>query len=552
MLSQLFIENAAVIERAEINFEDGFNVLTGETGAGKSILIDSIGAVLGARVSKELIRTGAKAASVSAEFFGVSDRAREILLEAGFEVEDDTLILQREIREDGKSSCRINGRAVTASLLRDVGGELINIHGQHENTALLKPARHRDYLDALADTEAVMGEYSAAYTEYRGIKRRLSEFNLSEQEKERRLETLRYQTEEIRKADITVGEYRELTEKRDAYRNFERISVALSSVHDLLRGSEELSGAIDGLSESEAHLSGIADVFPAVSELSVRLSQSVYEAEDISNVVRDLLSDMEFDANDLDRAEARLNTLDRIFRKYGDEEETLLFLKKAESELSEIENEDKLKSELTELCEKAYGRVLLLSEKLSDRRKEGAEKFKERIMDELKFLDMPNAVFDVEFREIPPSPFGADEVEFLISANAGEPPKPISKIASGGELSRIMLAVKSVLSDKDDIGTLIFDEIDTGISGKAAQKVGVKLRRTSVGRQIICVTHLAQIAAAAHHHFLIRKDIVNGRTSTSVTPLDLEGRKNEVARIIGGETSSEAILKSAEEMIDSY
>lgn len=553
MISKLYIENIAVIERAEIDFNKGFNVLTGETGAGKSILIDSINAVLGQRTSRELIRTGADKAFVSAQFYDISPGTVDALAEMGVELNEEDgylLILQREIRADGRGSVRINDRPATISALRNVGKELINIHGQHENQALMSADRHIKYLDMMGGYSDKLAEYRELFKKYSEALSELKKSRLDEAEKARRTDMLKYQINELESADITVGETESLKKRRDIIENSERISNALGSVYALIGGGEEFDGALSMLERCSENFSDISRIFPECVELGSRISGLIYELEDISSEVRSMNDDNEFSPYELEEIENRLEVLNRIRRKYGDEQEALEFLEKARADLDEIERSDELLEELTQKVRILHRETIRSAAEITALRRSAADKFCEAVGSELAFLDMPRVTLAVDIQPCELNPSGADAVEFLISANPGEPPKPLGKIASGGELSRIMLAIKTVLADIDDIDTMIFDEVDTGISGRAAHKVGVKLHEVSRSRQIICITHLAQMAAQADTHMLIQKSVVGERTFTSVRALDFEERKHELARINGGDVITESMLKTAEELLN--
>lgn len=553
MISKLYIENIAVIERAEIDFDKGFNVLTGETGAGKSILIDSINAVLGQRTSRELIRTGADKAFVSAQFDDISSGTVDALAELGVElIEEDggSLILQREIRSDGRGSVKINDRPATISTLRSVGRELINIHGQHENQALMSSDKHMKYLDMMGGYSDKLEEYAAIYKAYTAALNAFNKTRVDDAEKARRIDMLKYQINELESADLTVGETESLKKKRDIIQNAERIVSSLGNAYSLLNGGEEFDGALSMLEQCSEYMSEISGIYPECGELAERLSSLMYELEDVSSEVRSLNEDNEYSPYELDEIESRLEQLSRIQRKYGDEKQAIEYLERAQKELDKMERADELLDELARKVEKLHKAAIKNAEEITALRRNAADKFCEAVGRELAFLDMPRVTLAVNIQPCELNSNGADTVEFLISANPGEPPKPLGKIASGGELSRIMLAIKTVLADIDDIDTMIFDEVDTGISGRAAHKVGVKLHEVSRSRQIICITHLAQMAAQADTHMLIRKNVVGDRTFTSVTPLDFEQRKQELARINGGDVISESMLKTAEELLN--
>ena len=553
MLSKLYIENIAVIERAEIDFSKGFNVLTGETGAGKSILVDSINAVLGQRTSRELIRTGAEKAFVCAEFDSLSPAALRELAELGYEPDQDnggTLMLRREIRADGRNTVKINDRPASISDLRAVGRLLINIHGQHENQALMSVDRHMKYLDSIGGYTDRLKEYADLYRAYASAAHELSKMRTDDAEKARRADILRFQINELESADLSVGETESLKKRRDAIENSERITNALSSTYALLNGGDDADGALNMIQQCSGLLLDISAVCEGASGIADRLTGIVYELEDISSEISSMNDENDFNPSELNDIETRLDTLSKISRKYGEEQEALDFLEKARSELDSIERSDELLAELTNKARECYHKALKAAAGLTELRRKAAVKFCEDVGRELAFLDMPSVRLAVDIKPCNLNPHGADSVEFLISANPGEPPKPIGKIASGGELSRIMLAIKTVLAGIDDIDTMIFDEVDTGISGRAAHKVGVKLHEVSRTRQIICITHLAQMAAQADSHLLIKKNVSDGRTYTSVTPLNFEQRKQELARINGGDTISDAMLQTAEELLN--
>ena len=554
MISKLYIENIAVIERAEINFDKGFNVLTGETGAGKSILIDSINAVLGQRTSRELIRTGEQKAFVSAQFEDVSQGTARALADLGVELSEEDggmLLLQREIRADGRGSVKINDRPATIATLRSVGRELINIHGQHENQALMSVERHMRYLDRIGGYAEQIEVYRELFTAYTAAVRQLRKMKTDDAEKARRADMLQYQIDEIESASLHVGETETLKKRRDMIENAEKIANALAGAHSLLSGGEEYDGAVSLLEQCAGYLSEISGIVPTSAGLGERVNSLLYELEDISSEIHSLNEENEFSPYELDEIETRLETLSRIQRKYGDEQEALAFLEQARNELEQIERSDELVAELTQQARALYRDTVKAAAELTELRKQAAEKFCEAVGRELTFLDMPRVKLAVSIQPCELNQNGADMVEFLISANPGEPPKPLGKIASGGELSRIMLAIKTVLADIDDIDTMIFDEVDTGISGRAAHKVGVKLHEVSRMRQIICITHLAQMAAQADTHMLISKTVSDGRTYTSVRPLSFEERKQELARINGGDVITESMLTTAEELLNS-
>ncbi len=550
MLTNLYIENIAVIEKTSIDPGRGLNVLTGETGAGKSIIIDSINAVLGSRTSRDLIRNGCENAFVSAEFSQPSERAVQALAEYGFEPEDGAFILQRELRLTGSGKCRINGRPTTAAVLRAAAIYLINIHGQHESYELMSPELHINYLDKLAGDDRELAEYREAYGRYKTLRAELDRSRFDEAERERRIDLLRYQTGEIEEADMYIGEYEDLLEQRTRIENKERIAAALNEARELLNGGDDSDGAIQAVEQASASLQDIAGVYSESEALAERLSSAVYELEDICNEMINMSDSADSENESLEEIEDRIDLIHRLSRKYGGTiEEMLDFLEKARAELDKLERYEENRESLEAECKSAYKRASELAKGLSELRAETAKRFSAEVKKEMSFLDMPNVELVVRQDKKELDNNGCDDIEILISTNPGEDPKPVAKIASGGELSRMMLAIKNVLADKDDIDTLIFDEVDTGISGSAAQKVGLKLREVSRSRQVICVTHQAQIAALADNHFKIAKTVSGGKTYTSVTPLDHDGRRDELARIIGGVEITKATLDYAEELL---
>ena len=550
MLSVLKIRNIAIIENAEIEFNKGFNVLTGETGAGKSIILDSINAVLGFRTSRELIRTGETEAEVTALFSFVGEKTIGKLNELGLPQNDDnSLLVTRTITHD-KNVCRVNNSLTSVSALREIGNTLISIHGQQDNRELLDSETHIGYLDAVAENNSLLSDYNSVYNEFCKITSQIKSLMTDEAEKARQIDILSFQIDELKKAEITVGEWEELKNKRTEIQNIEKISEGFRNANDALSGGDGFTGAVELVLGAEKALSQVANFSKDAENLSTKLNDIYYELNDIADTLRFSDGESEYSRNDLEAIEERLDLLYRLSKKYGStEEEMLEFLCKAEEKLNSLtsseENLEVLKEQRRVILEKAT----TLAKKLSESRKETAEKFRTDVMEELRFLDMPSVEFNVQFTEVELCENGIDSVEFLISANVGEPPKPIAKIASGGELSRIMLALKNVLSDKDQISTMIFDEVDTGVSGRAATKVAQKLKQVSDGKQVICVTHLAQLAVLADNHYLIEKSAKDGKTYTNVTPLDFEGRKYEIARITGGGEITETQLKNAEEML---
>ena len=551
MLQNLKIENVAIIESADIFFEKGLNIMTGETGAGKSIVIDSINAILGERTSRELVRTGCNKANVTALFKTESTGVSAVLDELGVEAEaDGSLLISRSISLDGKNVCRINGMPVTVGMLKTLGRELINIHGQHDSQQLLNPETHCSFVDKLAGNEGLLEEYTAAFNKLSQLKREIASLQTDDAAKARKIELLTYQIDEIENASLTVGEMEELKAVRTLHRNSEKIIGNVNEAYALLNGADEMSGALEQIKMSARQLDSVSQYYSALDENAEKLREIGYLIEDVQDRLSCVMDELEYDPQYAQAVEDRLDYLNRLSRKYGEtEEEMLSFCEKCRKERQDIELSDERLIQLEAEEKKQYEYVSSLAERLTQSRTTTGVDFSEKVRAELAFLDMPNVVFAVDIKQSVLNENGADEVEFLISPNLGEAPKPMAKIASGGELSRIMLAIKNVLSDKDGTETLIFDEIDAGVSGRAASKLGKKLAAVSDGRQVICVTHLAQIAAQADHHFEISKASHGGKTYTSVTPLDFNGRKRELARIIGGEEITQAQLDMAEEML---
>ena len=550
MLSVLKIRNIAIIENAEIEFSKGFNVLTGETGAGKSIILDSINAVLGFRTSRELIRTGETEAEVTALFSFVSEKTNNKLNELGLPKNDDnSLLITRTITHD-KNICRVNNSLTSVSALREIGTTLISIHGQQDNRELLDSETHIGYLDAVAENTELLEDYKVTYNELCEINSEIKSLMSDEAEKARMIDILSFQIDELTKAEITVGEWDELKAKRTEIQNFEKISEGFKTAESALSGGDGFTGAVELVSGASKALSQVSAFSKTAEELSAKLNDIYYELTDIADTLRFNDAEDAYTRNDLELVEERLDLLYRLSKKYGaTEDEMLEFLSRAEEKLNTLTSSEENLEALKEKCGVILDKAQKLANELSYCRKETAKIFQENVMEELRFLDMPSVEFNAQFNEVELCENGIDSVEFLISANVGEPPKPIAKIASGGELSRIMLALKNVLSDKDEIGTMIFDEVDTGVSGRAATKVAQKLKEVSTGRQVICVTHLAQLAVLSDNHYLIEKSAKDGKTYTNVTPLDFEGRKYEIARITGGGEITETQLKNAEEML---
>ncbi len=549
MLANIHIENVAVIEKQDINFDDAFNILTGETGAGKSIIIDSINAIMGQRMSRDLIRSGASAAVVIATFSDVSDIACEILKDCGYEDEDGMFILQRQMTAAGKNVCKINGRPAPLSVLKKVSPVLINIYGQNEGYDFMTADSHIKYIDALGEYGDILDEYKSKYAVYYDLKRKLINLRDNIQDRERKIDLLQYQIGEIEEADLQPGELEELESRRLILNNSEKIKTGISSAYTLLVGDEE-EGAISILDNVCDTLSDIAELYPDLNDVTSRI-QSVYEElNDCHYEIRDLIDEVDFDPREIDEVEERYDLIKNLSRKYGDTiEEILSFCEKSQKELDDLIQFDVNKEKLEKDFTKAKKDLLEIAKKLTEARINAAESFSKAVMQEMRYLDMPNVVMVPSIIKCEFTENGCDRLELLISANPGEEPKPLSKIASGGELSRIMLAIKTIIAEKDEIATLIFDEVDTGISGSAASKVGRKLQQLSKSHQVLCITHQAQIAALADIHLFISKNVSDGRTYTTVRELDFDERKHELSRIIDGNNPSELSLQHAEEML---
>ena len=547
MLSLLHIENIAVIECADISFDRGFNVLTGETGAGKSIVIDAISAILGERAYRDMIRTGTERASVRAVFTDVPEFPW--FAENGVEYDPETVI-SREIHLDGKNICRVNGSLVNVTSLHKLGIQLINIHGQHDSAALFDEENHLAFLDAFADNGELRSAYGELYEAVAKLRRQISSLTMDEGEKLRRMENLKYQIAEIEKAELEPGEDDRLEERRKVLQNAEKLSNGMETAVECLYGGDDSDGASGLLAQAEyalARLSRFSDSFAALHD---RVADLMYQVQDAAEEVRDARDSLSYSADELEQIESRLDVIHKLRRKYGTTcEDILEYLDKAKKDLDEIEFADDKLERLKKNLKRAEKEAWDAAGALRENRKQAAENMSARILSELAQLDMPRVQFACRFTETELTANGADAVAFYMSANAGEALKPLSRVASGGELARIMLAMKNVLAEKDQVATLIFDEVDTGVSGRAAQKVAEKLRSVAAHKQVLCVTHLPQLAALANTHLLIAKTERDGRTYTSVTPLDTEGRKRELARIIGGASITETTLKSAEEML---
>ena len=548
MLELLHIENIAIIEAADIEFAPGFNALTGETGAGKSIVIDSLSAVLGQRTSRELIRTGAEKAFVSAAFSGM---APELTEELGIQPEaDGTLLLQREIQTDGKNVCRVNGRPVTVGQLRALGARLLNIHGQHDGQQLLDEEQHIVYLDSFGRVESLAITYAGKYKNFTDIRRQIGALQMDEAEKARRVDTLQYQIEELKRAKLKPGEEEELTARRGMLRNAEKFLDAVAGADYALNGDDSGGGALSALRQAQDALSGVRHLDDAFGQLYERLGEAYSEVYDIAATVEDKRGELDVSPGELDRVESRMDLLYRLKKKYGATVEDMLdYQARCEAELAQIEDAGDTLARLEQALSKAEKEARQAAQALSDARKAAAEQLTAQILAELQQLDMGKIRFAVNFAEKPLDSDGMDTVRFLMSANVGEELRPIHKIASGGELARIMLAMKNVLSEQDHVGTMVFDEVDTGVSGRAAQKVAEKMARISRRKQVLCVTHLPQLAAMADTHFSVEKGERGGRTYTEVRRLDREQRRRELARLTGGSHVSQTMLDGAEELL---
>lgn len=547
MLTSLKIENVAIIESAAIEFGCGLNVLTGETGAGKSIVIDSINAILGERTSRDIIRTGAQSAKVYAVFEDVNERVRNFLDENGIDCEDGVLIINRTLSREGKNVCRINGAPVTVSMLREIGGELIDIHGQHDNQSLLSPEKHCGFVDSFAGNADLITDYREKYGRLCEIRSKLKKLTTDESSKSQRIDFLTYQIDELEKAEITIGEHDELKARKSLINNSQKVIESLNIAYEALKAD---GAGIDMITDAESEIANASAYMETLGEASEKITDIRYELEDIAETVRDAMTEVDFDPSELEDIDERLDLLYRLSKKYGDtEEEMLEYLEKARAELDNIAFSEERVKELQKQEKEALAETETAACKLTESRKTAGEKLSNAICSELEFLDMPNVRFVVKCNDIGLTENGKDEIEFLISANAGEEPKPLAKIASGGELSRIMLAIKNVLAETDGVDTMIFDEIDTGVSGRAAQKIAMKLRSASKGRQVICVTHLAQIAAQGDVHLYISKSVSDGKTYTNIKSLIEEERVAEIARIMGGMEITKLQLESAREML---
>lgn len=551
MLKSLNIENIAVIEKAEIEFSPGLNVLTGETGAGKSIVVDSINAVLGERTSRELVREGADQASVIAVFEDINDVVKKKLNEYDIEY-DDTVVLTRRISDKGKTSCRINGVPCTVAMLHSLGEMLVNIHGQHDSQALLNPDYHYKFVDMYCDNKDILDDYLSCFKRLVSIRKRLKALTLDADSKDKQLELLNYQIDELTQADIKIGEREELKQRKNLILNAQNIIEFINSALAFISGDEYNSGVASTISTLTAQANSYKSVDKQMDDISFSFEGISNDIEELKDRLSSKLQTVEFDEQELQKIDDRLDMYYQFSAKYGDTEEQMLeYLQDAIARRDAINNSDEELEHLNEEYDLAYNATVKAAEALTAVRKSASKKLEQEIKEQLEFLDMPKIKFIVDFRQGNLSSTGCDKIEFLISTNPGEPPKPLAKIASGGELSRIMLAIKNIIARHDIIDTLIFDEIDSGVSGMASHKIGLKLSSVSEHIQVICVTHSAQIASVADTHFLIKKQYFNDRTYTDVKPLNYEERKYELARIMGGINVTDTMLRSAEELLNS-
>ena len=552
MLKTLSIENIAVIEKADIEFSTGFNVLTGETGAGKSIIVDSINAILGERTSRELVRTGSENACVTAFFENVNKDTTQKLEDFGLPCEaDGTLMLSRRISSSGKSTCRVNGCACTVSMLKEIGNILVNIHGQHDSQVLLNTDMHYRFVDMYGELDELLLEYQSSFKRLLSVRKRLKALTLNADERDRRIELLDYQIKELTDADIRVGEWEELKKRRNVIINSQSLLQSLNSALDAFNGGDDYSGIATLLSSASKEISAVADLDDEIKAVYDRLQSLFDGAEAVKDMLVSRISAVDFQPEELDRIDERLDLYYSFSNKYGETEQDMLYyLEQAVKERSAFDNSEAEMERLNDEYDLIFNETTALAQRLTDCRKESAQRLGDDICSQLEFLDMPKIKFVTSFEKGNLSSTGWDKIEFLISTNAGESAKPLSKIASGGELSRIMLAIKSIIAKKDNVDTLIFDEIDTGVSGKASRKIGLKLKELGGFAQVLCVTHSAQIASVADSHFLIQKQVNDGRTYTNVTTLDYDGRVNELARIMGGIDATDSLLKSAQELLD--
>lgn len=552
MLKSLSIENIAVIEKADIEFCEGLNVLTGETGAGKSIVVDSINAILGERTSKELVRHNSDYAFVNALFTDVNDAVKDKLSQFDIDCEeDDTLLLSRKISSQGKSTCRINGTPCTVSMLKEIGSILVNIHGQHDSQALLNPDYHINFVDMLSDDDAVYHKYKSAFRELVSVRKELKLLTADEDTKDRQLELLNFQINEIQSADIKIGEWQQLKERKNLILNAQNIINALNACNQAINGTDENMGAQMLINSSAKELMSICNIDNQIKSAYDKLIELNDGIESVKDIISSKLASIDFNPNEIDEIEERLNMLYQFSNKYGETEQDMLnYLENAIKKRDLIDNSNERMEELNHQYDLYFEKTVELANQLSNHRKQIASNFETAVKQQLEFLDMPKIQFIVNFEKGNLSSNGFDKVEFLISTNPGEPPKPLAKIASGGELSRIMLAIKNIIAAHDTVDTLIFDEIDTGVSGRASRKIGLKLHSLAQSTQVICVTHSAQIASVAHNHLLIQKEFVDNKTYTAVKKLDFEQRKYELARIMGGLEITDNLLQSAQDLLE--
>lgn len=551
MLSQLYIENLAVIEKANIDFTGKLNVFTGETGAGKSILINGINAILGQRVTKDIVRTGTDKAVISAVFTAVPSECEQLLSQSGLTVEDGQLFLEREIRSDGGSIARINNRPVNISLLKQIGEMLVNIHGQHDNQILLSPDRHIDILDSYAESGEMLADYQESFHKLQRIAKQINALKTDANQKQFRISKLYDVVSEIENLNIKENEDEQIKAELAVSKNAVALSEAIYSANAVIAGTDDSRGVVENVSSANSYIEQYSDLMPELSALCERLDSAKIEIQDISQELDSILGKLNVDPKRFDWLNQRSEELRRICKKYGPAlDDVLKTLADSKQELEMLENSEqdlsKLEAQKTEILTEVSKKAL----ELSDFRKKASERFVKQVTGELEFLNMPNVKIVVDSVQGKLTLKGMDSIEFLISANVGEQPRPLAKIASGGELSRIMLALKNVIAHKDAIGTLIFDEIDTGVSGRAAQKIGLKLKNIARFRQVLCVTHLAQIAVMADNHILIEKNVVGNRTVTTVRPLAQEERKHEIARIMGGDSITPLLLENAQQLLD--
>ena len=549
MLSQLYIKNIAVIREADIEFGPGFNVFTGETGAGKTMLISAINGVLGARLSRDIIRSGEDSAAISALFTGISDAAAQRIEELGYDAADREVLISREI--GAKNNCKINGRPATMQILREIASELIDVHGQKDNHRLLDPQYHIEYIDDFGELTELRESYLSVYRQMQEIRKKLRAMQQSDREKEQRIALLQYQVNEIETANLQVGEDEELTQRRDTIRNAERILKLTAEAKGLLDGGEDSDGAANMLTQLAEVLGKLSRFVPELSDAAAQVTEASYTIHDVSGEISRYLDHLDFDPHSLDEIEDRLELIQSFKRKYGASiEEIQAYGQRAADQLREIQFSQEIIDDLVEQEKALLPQLAQAADELTSARHQAARNFLSRIKRELEFLNMPNVKLTVSADRCDYMPNGQDELELLISSNAGEAPKPLAKIASGGELSRVMLSIKNVLAEKDQVGTAIFDEIDTGVSGSAAQKIGKKLQEVSRNRQVICVTHLAPVAACGDSHLFIHKDVEEGRTYTRVDLLSEEERVREIARIVSGDDITETALNNAREMLN--